>query len=83
MKAGKEIGLPSPGLVVILIGQDLASQVYIKSKRKACDEVEFLSKLYDLPENNPEQTLLDLTDTLNQAIKKLICILSMQYSSNS
>ncbi len=60
-------GLRAPGLAVILVGSDPASQVYVGSKRKACDEVGFVSKSYDLPSDTTEQTLLELVDELNQA----------------
>ena len=65
VKSRKDAGLPPPGLAVILVGQDPASQVYVKSKRKACDEVGFLSKSYDLPVTTSENDLLELVDSLN------------------
>ncbi|MCC5853957.1 MAG: bifunctional methylenetetrahydrofolate dehydrogenase/methenyltetrahydrofolate cyclohydrolase FolD [Alkalimonas sp.] len=55
-----------PGLAVVLVGQDPASQVYVGSKRKSCDEVGFRSFSYDLPADSSEQQLLDLIDQLNQ-----------------
>ncbi len=58
-------GLRAPGLAVILVGADPASQVYVGSKRRACDEVGFVSKSYDLPDTTSEQELLELVDTLN------------------
>lgn len=58
-------GLRAPGLAVVLVGQDPASQVYVGSKRKACDEVGFVSKSYDLPGDTSEKQLLDLVDSLN------------------
>ncbi|MEM0514297.1 bifunctional methylenetetrahydrofolate dehydrogenase/methenyltetrahydrofolate cyclohydrolase FolD [Pseudoalteromonas sp. YIC-827] len=61
----KEQGLRAPGLAVVLVGQDPASQVYVGSKRKACEEVGFVSKSYDLPGDTSEQQLLDLVDELN------------------
>lgn len=61
----KEQGLRAPGLAVVLVGQDPASQVYVGSKRKSCEEVGFVSKSYDLPEDATEQQLLDLVDQLN------------------
>ncbi|WP_105199126.1 MULTISPECIES: bifunctional methylenetetrahydrofolate dehydrogenase/methenyltetrahydrofolate cyclohydrolase FolD [unclassified Pseudoalteromonas] len=61
----KEQGLRAPGLAVVLVGQDPASQVYVGSKRKACEEVGFVSKSYDLPGDTSEQQLLDLVDQLN------------------
>lgn len=65
VKTRSEKGLSVPGLAVVLVGQDPASQVYVNSKRKACDEVGFISKSFDLPENTSEDTLLALIDTLN------------------
>ncbi|SES83470.1 bifunctional methylenetetrahydrofolate dehydrogenase/methenyltetrahydrofolate cyclohydrolase FolD [Thalassotalea agarivorans] len=58
-------GLRAPGLAVILVGQDPASQVYVGSKRKACEEVGFVSKSYDLPAQTSETELLDLITQLN------------------
>ena len=54
-----------PGLAVILVGSDPASQVYVGSKRKACEEVGFLSRSYDLSADTSEAELLALIDTLN------------------
>ena len=58
-------GLCAPGLAVVLIGENPASQVYVKNKRKACDEVGFTSRSYDLPDNTSQDELLKLIDTLN------------------
>ncbi|GAM73241.1 methylenetetrahydrofolate dehydrogenase [Vibrio ishigakensis] len=66
VKARTEAGLRAPGLAVVLVGEDPASQVYVGSKRRACDEVGFVSKSYDLPATTSEQQLLDLIDELNQ-----------------
>lgn len=54
-----------PGLAVILVGLDPASQVYVRKKREACDEAGLISKSYDLDENTDQQTLLKLIDNLN------------------
>ncbi|WP_439241247.1 bifunctional methylenetetrahydrofolate dehydrogenase/methenyltetrahydrofolate cyclohydrolase FolD [Lonepinella sp. BR2474] len=59
-------GKRSPGLAVILVGADPASQVYVGSKRKSCAELGIASKSYDLPENTSETALLALIDELNQ-----------------
>jgi methylenetetrahydrofolate dehydrogenase (NADP+)/methenyltetrahydrofolate cyclohydrolase len=59
--AGKRV----PGLTVVLIGENPASQIYVASKRRACDEVGFLSRSYDLPTNTSEDALLTLIDQLN------------------
>lgn len=54
-----------PGLAVILVGQDPASQVYVGSKRRACTEVGIQSFAYDLPAEISEQQLLELIEELN------------------
>lgn len=66
VKARVEAGLRAPGLAVVLVGQDPASQVYVGSKRRACEEVGFISKSYDLPTTTTETELLSIIDTLNQ-----------------
>ncbi|WP_373948366.1 bifunctional methylenetetrahydrofolate dehydrogenase/methenyltetrahydrofolate cyclohydrolase FolD [Vibrio pomeroyi] len=66
VKARTEAGLRAPGLAVVLVGEDPASQVYVGSKRKACEEVGFVSKSYDLPATATEDELLTLVDQLNQ-----------------
>ncbi|SMY16964.1 bifunctional methylenetetrahydrofolate dehydrogenase/methenyltetrahydrofolate cyclohydrolase FolD [Photobacterium aquimaris] len=66
VKARTDAGLRAPGLAVVLVGQDPASQIYVGSKRKACEEVGFISKSFDLPTTATEQQLLDLIDELNQ-----------------
>lgn len=58
-------GLRTPGLAVILIGSDPASQVYVGSKRRSCEQVGFKSESFDLPESTSEQALLALIDKLN------------------
>jgi methylenetetrahydrofolate dehydrogenase (NADP+) / methenyltetrahydrofolate cyclohydrolase len=65
VKAIKDAGKRAPGLAVILVGSDAASQVYVGSKRNACEEVGFVSRSYDLPARTTEQELLDLIDNLN------------------
>ena len=59
-------GLRAPGLAVILVGEDPASRVYVGSKRRACQEVGFISKSCNLPEDVTEEELLLLIDTLNE-----------------
>ena len=54
-----------PGLAVIRVGDDAASAVYVRNKRRACEEVGILSLAYDLPENTAESRLLALIDALN------------------
>lgn len=56
----------TPGLAVVLVGSDPASQVYVRNKRNACEEVGITSKAYDLPASTSERELLDLIDKLNE-----------------
>lgn len=58
-------GKRAPGLAVILVGADPASQVYVGSKRRACEEVGFLSRSYDLSATASQEELLALIDKLN------------------
>ncbi|MCX4190287.1 bifunctional methylenetetrahydrofolate dehydrogenase/methenyltetrahydrofolate cyclohydrolase FolD [Methylophaga sp. OBS3] len=58
-------GKRAPGLAVVLIGSNPASQVYVSNKRKSCEEVGFKSVSYDLPADTSESALLALIDTLN------------------
>ena len=58
-------GLRAPGLAVVLVGTDAASQVYVGSKRRACEEVGFISRSYDLPATTEQAALLSLIDELN------------------
>lgn len=61
----RQQGLRTPGLAVILVGNDPASQVYVSHKRKDCEEVGFVSQAYDLPASTTQQELSDLIDRLN------------------
>jgi len=58
-------GKRAPGLAVVLVGADPASQIYVGSKRRACEEVGFVSVAHDLPTGTSEATLLALIDALN------------------
>ena len=55
----------TPGLAVILLGENPASQVYVRMKKRACTEVGIHSLSYELPDNTDEQTLLELIRNLN------------------
>jgi methylenetetrahydrofolate dehydrogenase (NADP+)/methenyltetrahydrofolate cyclohydrolase len=59
-------GLRPPGLAVVLVGDDPASQVYVRHKRNACAEVGIISKSFDLSENTSQEKLLALLDQLNE-----------------
>lgn len=58
-------GLRKPGLAVILVGNDPASEVYVRNKRKGCEEVGIESTAYDLDSDTSEEKLLSLIDELN------------------
>ncbi|WP_445937545.1 bifunctional methylenetetrahydrofolate dehydrogenase/methenyltetrahydrofolate cyclohydrolase FolD [Pseudomonas sp.] len=61
----RQQGLRAPGLAVILVGSDPASQVYVSHKRKDCEEVGFVSQAYDLPATTGQDELMALIDHLN------------------
>ena len=58
-------GQRRPGLIVILVGENPASQVYVRNKQHACQQVGFLSELMQLPADTSENELLEVIDTLN------------------
>ncbi len=58
-------GQRPPGLAVVLVGENPASQVYVRNKRKSCDEVGFHSVSHDLPASTSQEELLALIDQLN------------------
>ena len=60
-KAGR-----APGLSVILVGNDPASRVYVRNKKRACEDVGFVSEVYELPEDTKEEELLTLIERLNR-----------------
>ncbi len=55
----------TPGLAVVIVGTDPASQVYVRNKRRACEEVGFYSEAYELPESTTQEELEALVDKLN------------------
>ena len=55
-----------PGLAVILVGNDPASQVYVNNKKKACEFCGFYSESYELAEDTTEQNLVELIEKLNK-----------------
>ncbi len=59
-------GQRPPGLAVVLVGENPASEVYVRNKRNACEQVGFKSELIQLPADTSEQSLLQLIDDLNQ-----------------
>ncbi len=69
----------TPGLAVIIVGTDPASQVYVRNKRRACEEVGFYSEAYELPEATTQAELEALVDKLNAdpAIHGILCQLPL------
>ncbi len=55
-----------PKLAAVLVGENAASQVYIRNKRRACERVGIDSELYRLPENTAQETLLERIAKLNK-----------------
>ena len=58
-------GMRPPGLATILVGEDSASRIYVRNKRRACDAVGIVSFDHDLGANTSQAELLDLIDELN------------------
>ena len=58
-------GQRRPGLAVVLVGQDPASSVYVRNKRRACERVGFVTKDFDLPATIDSAELYALIDRLN------------------
>ncbi len=54
-----------PGIAVVIVGEDPASQVYVASKSRKAKECGFHSVQHDLPETASERELLDLIESLN------------------
>ena len=55
----------APGLAVVIVGNDPASQVYVRNKKRGCEEVGFYSESYELPEDTTQEELLSLVEKLN------------------
>ena len=58
-------GHPHPGLAVILVGDDPASQIYVRNKRLACEEAGIESRDYDLPGETTQSRIIELINELN------------------
>lgn len=65
-EARRAQGLRPPGLAVVLVGDDPASEVYVGNKRKACDQAGVMSLSYDLPADTSQEALEALVDELNE-----------------
>lgn len=74
----KKTGI-TPGLAVIIVGEDPASQVYVRNKEKACEEVGFYSEKFALSENTTQQELNALVQQLNarKDINGILCQLPL------
>ena len=72
-------GLSRPGLAVIIVGEDPASQVYVRNKKKGCEEVGFYSEVYELPADTKQEELNALVDKLNadENIHGILCQLPL------
>lgn len=58
-----------PGLAVVLVGDDRASAIYVRNKRRACDQVGMFSQSFELPSSATEAEVLKLVDKLNRDSK--------------
>ena len=56
----------NPGLAVVLVGEDSASKIYVKNKKKCCDELGIFSEEFYFPEDTSEKEIIDLIEKLNQ-----------------
>jgi len=65
VNARRAAGLPAPGLAVVMVGDDPASAVYVRNKRRACKQVGFRSFDFDLPASTAQAELVALIDRLN------------------
>lgn len=59
-------GKRPPGLAVILVGKDYASEIYVRNKRLACEEVGFKSFAFNLPDTVSQNELIHLIEELNR-----------------
>jgi methylenetetrahydrofolate dehydrogenase (NADP+)/methenyltetrahydrofolate cyclohydrolase len=66
IEAMRARGLRRPGLAVVIVGENPASQVYVRNKRRACEELGMLSVAHDLPALTTQAQLLALIGQLNQ-----------------
>lgn len=56
----------TPGLAVVIVGEDPASKVYVRNKRRACEEIGVYSEVYELAQDTSEEELLELVEKLNR-----------------
>lgn len=74
----------NPCLAVILVGEDPASQVYVRNKKRACDECGIISKEFILPADSSQEELLRLIDVLNcdASVNGILCQLPLPEGFN-
>ncbi|HSP00654.1 MAG TPA: bifunctional methylenetetrahydrofolate dehydrogenase/methenyltetrahydrofolate cyclohydrolase FolD [Thioalkalivibrio sp.] len=65
VEAHRAKGRRAPGLAVVLVGENPASQVYVRNKRRTCEALGIDSRSHDLPADTPQSVLLDLIGQLN------------------
>ena len=65
----------TPGLAVIIVGNDPASEIYVRNKERACEQCGFYSEKYALPEETTQEELLGLIAQLNESpqISGILC----------
>ena len=69
----------TPGLAVIIVGNDPASEIYVRNKERACEQCGFYSEKYALPEETSQEELLGLIAQLNESpqISGILCQMSL------
>ena len=69
----------APGLAVIIVGENPASQIYVRNKQRACEEVGFESFKYEMPESTTQDELLKLIKKLNEdkRVNGILCQLPL------
>lgn len=65
VQARRDAGVRAPGLAVVLVGEDPASEVYVRNKHKACEEAGIASVKHTLPSSTSQQQLEEMVDRLN------------------
>ncbi len=65
VRSWTEAGKPQPKLAAVLVGDDPASQVYVRNKERACEKAGIASQLVRMPGDSTTEQLLELLDNLN------------------
>src|SRR5262245_45528299 len=64
--ARRAAGKSPPGLATVLLGENPASQVYVRTKRRTCEKLGMVSTHHDLPASTSQADLLSIISTLNR-----------------